>query len=167
MIPSEKSDLACFTSFDLNRVTDLNRQERETIQLDYQDLYDLASLERGRDQATRSQEGFGAFVSSASDFEDVFGSAQYSQYGDFAISTESRNSSTSISDYVTEDTSAMKECTDVSNKIVIENSIESLRNVIEVTNIPSINRQIIDKSIDTLQTAIYISENHVITRKTM
>jgi hypothetical protein len=112
-------------------------------------------MERGREEEA------GIFASSGGHLEDVFGSAQYSQYGDFASVTESRDSNTSDSDYVTEDTSALKEYTDLSNKIVIENSIESIRNVIEVTNIPPMNRQIIEKSIDTLQTAIAISENSI------
>ena len=123
MTPFEVSDLAC--------LTDLNRHEGETIQLDYTDLYDLPSLEWGRDQDNRSQEDFGTFAPYGSELEDVFSSDQFSQYGDFASLSESRDSNTSDSDYVTEVTSALKKYTDLSNKIVIDNSLESLRNVID------------------------------------
>ena len=59
MSPTENSDLTCLTGYDLERVSDLNRQDGETINLDYQDLYDLASLEKCREEAWRSLEVFG------------------------------------------------------------------------------------------------------------
>merc|ERR1711893_509671 len=52
------------------------------------------------------------------------------------------------SDYENEVAAVLKEYTDLSNKIVIENSLESIRNVVEATNIPSIDRDIIEKSIN-------------------
>ena len=128
MTPLESSE------FELGRVSDLNRLDGETIHLDYHDLYDLASLETWREEAFQAEDGFRPLVTQFSDF-------------DSSGREEVRNT-----------TSALKEYTDLSNKIVIENSIESIRNVIEVTNIPPINRHIIERSIDTLQTAIDISE---------
>ena len=128
MTPLESSE------FEIGRVSDLNRLDGETIHLDYHDLYDLASLETWREEAFQAEDGFRPLAPQFSDFDS------------------------SGREEVRHVTSALKEYTDLSNKIVIENSIESIRNVIEVTNIPPINRHIIERSIDTLQTAIDISE---------
>ena len=65
------------------------------------------------------------------------------------------------SDYKNEAAAVLKEYTNLSNKIVIENSLESIRNVVESTNIPSIDRDIIEKSINNLKVAIQSEPSHL------
>ena len=174
MSPSENSDLTCLTGYDMERVSDLNRQDGETINLDYQDLYDLASLEKCREEAWRSLEVLGPVASGSGaytgyDRELVGYGGDSGRHGvryvedtdnfDKSLVVLNQLVTSGSDDNHISDTFASKEYTDISNKTVIENSLESIRNAIEVANIPPSNRDIIEQSINTLKTAIDITEN--------
>ena len=146
MPPTESSDLSC-----------LNREEGETISLDYQDLNgvqimeklpseafsftccDLVGYDYGRDQAGYGFDGgiprvenmYLSDIKSVHDGDDI-------AYSDATLGN--------------------KEYTDLSNKAVIENSLDLIRTAIEGNTIPTGNRHIIEQSIYNLQTAMEISK---------
>jgi len=162
MPPTEKSDLACLTSFDFDRVTDLNRQEGETISMDYQDLFGLDMIEKCREEAEKSDEVFRSFNLYNNELEGCDRESSWyrsdpciNKVEDLSLNVPF-SSLAHISDDLNQPNSAPvhKEYTDLSNKTFIENSLESIRNAIEVNNIPPVNKHIIEQSIHNLQTAI-------------
>ena len=157
MSGSEYGNLSDLTSLDLDTVSDLNMMEGDTIALDYQDLYDLPALDNAKDSTPQSYEQ----LFSDQDMMGTGGQEDYHNLVGYTVPTSVKDSDASldVSSVLKEYSDLSKEYTDLSKKIVLENSIESIRNVIEVTDIPLINRHLIEQSIDRLQSAIDISEN--------
>ena len=157
MSESEYGNMVDLTNLDLATVSDLNMMEGDTIALDYQDLYDLPALDSAKDSAPHS---YGQLFNE----QDMIGTGDHDEYHNMVgytapISVKDDDTSVDVNTAWKEYSDLSKEYTDLSKKIVLENSIESIRNVIEVTDIPPINRHIIERSIDRLQSAIDISEN--------
>jgi len=133
MPPTEKSEMTCF---DFDRVTDLNRQDGETISMDYQDLFGLDVIEKCREEAEKSDEVFRSFNLYSSEIES-YGRAS-AWYKSDKVEDLSLHTGYDAISHLSDDlqnTNVHKEYTDLSNKTFLDSSLESLRTAIEVNTI--------------------------------
>jgi hypothetical protein len=142
MPPTESSDLHC-----------LNREEGETISLDYQDLYGVQVMHK------LSSEVFRSFSFGYSDLVSYGGGqTDYGVDGGiYRVEDTSLSNIDGVHDGDNNHYADVKEYTDLSNKAVIKHSLEFIRTAIEVNTIPTVNREIIEQSICNLQAAVDIS----------
>jgi len=151
MPPTEKSEMPCF---DFDRVPDLNRQDGETISMDYQDLFGLDVIEKCREEAEKSDEVFRTLNIYSSDFEGYGRNHGWcrSESGIDRVEDLSLNTGFNTLGHVSDE--LHKEYTDLSSKPYIENSLESLRTAIDVTNIPTTDKHNIEQAVTNLQEVI-------------